>query len=46
MTVDIKTAAAMHTYRGTDYYFCNTGCAEAFDADPGRYVQTSTDSSA
>jgi hypothetical protein len=38
MTVDPTTAAAIRTYNGVNYFFCNPGCAETFDADPGRYA--------
>ncbi len=38
MTVDPESAAAHRTYNGVDYWFCNTGCALAFDADPERYL--------
>ncbi len=43
MTVDPDTAAAQRRFGGVDHYFCGTGCAEAFDADPARYVTTSPD---
>jgi Cu+-exporting ATPase len=40
MTVDPATAAE-HRGTGPDsVYFCSAGCAAAFDADPGRYVET------
>jgi YHS domain-containing protein/uncharacterized membrane protein YraQ (UPF0718 family) len=39
MTIDPTHAAAHRRYQETDYYFCNPGCAEAFDADPARYAQ-------
>ena len=38
MTVDPVTAAAIRSYNGVNYFFCNPGCAETFDADPERYV--------
>jgi len=38
MTIDPATAAAHRWYKGADYWFCNPGCAESFDADPERYV--------
>ena len=38
MTVNPATAAAHRSYEGVDYWFCNQGCAETFDADPGRFV--------
>ncbi len=39
MTIAPEHAAAHRRHRETDYYFCNPGCAEAFDADPARYLQ-------
>lgn len=39
MKIDPTTAAATREHDGTTYYFCNTGCAKEFDADPQRYVQ-------
>jgi YHS domain-containing protein/uncharacterized membrane protein YraQ (UPF0718 family) len=45
MTVDTETAA-MRTYEGVPYYFCNPRCAEAFDADPKRYAVPAKGSSA
>ncbi|HEY5266122.1 MAG TPA: permease [Acidimicrobiales bacterium] len=38
MTVNPKTSAAHRSYEGVNYWFCNPGCAESFDADPRRYV--------
>jgi YHS domain-containing protein/uncharacterized membrane protein YraQ (UPF0718 family) len=38
MTVNRATAAARRSFQGVDYWFCGLGCAEAFDADPGRHV--------
>lgn len=38
MTVDPATAAAHRRYKDADYWFCNPGCAEAFDADPEHYL--------
>ena len=38
MTVEKATAAARRTVDGADFWFCNTGCAEAFDASPGRFL--------
>ena len=37
MTIDPSTAAATREHDGTTFYFCSTGCAEAFDSDPHRY---------
>lgn len=39
MTVDPKTAAAHRHYEDHDYWFCNPGCATAFDANPGQYLK-------
>jgi YHS domain-containing protein/uncharacterized membrane protein YraQ (UPF0718 family) len=39
MTVDPATAAAARSYNGHDYFFCARGCAEAFEADPARYLE-------
>jgi len=38
MTVDPETAPAHRQRDGVDYWFCGTGCAEAFDIDPDRYA--------
>jgi xanthine dehydrogenase accessory factor len=38
MDVDVDDAAATVTHRGDRYRFCGEGCAEAFAADPGRYL--------
>jgi YHS domain-containing protein/ketosteroid isomerase-like protein len=32
-------AAATRSYKGTPYYFCNPGCADAFDQNPERYLR-------
>ena len=37
MSIDRKTAAATREHDGTTFYFCSTGCADKFDADPHRY---------
>nr|WP_274638366.1 heavy metal translocating P-type ATPase [Microbacterium bovistercoris] len=37
MKIDPKTAAATREHDGTTFYFCSTGCANTFDADPHRY---------
>ena len=28
---------ALSEHDGTEFFFCSTGCAEKFDADPHRY---------
>ena len=38
MSVDPASAAAHRVHDGMDVWFCNTGCAERFDADPTRYL--------
>jgi YHS domain-containing protein len=38
MNVDPGTAAAVRSHEGRNYFFCATGCAQAFDADPERYL--------
>ena len=37
MSIDPNTAAATREHDGADFYFCSTGCADKFDADPHRY---------
>ena len=37
MKVDPENAATSRARGGETYYFCSTGCAEAFDKDPERY---------
>jgi YHS domain-containing protein/uncharacterized membrane protein YraQ (UPF0718 family) len=39
MTVDTESAAAKRDYGGTTYYFCNPGCAKAFDRSPDTFVE-------
>lgn len=39
MTVVKATAKATYEYKGTAYYFCNTGCKEAFAKDPEKYLK-------
>lgn len=41
MSVDPDNAAAHRSYKGMDYWFCNTGCARSFDEDPKRYLPAS-----
>ncbi|TMD09491.1 MAG: YHS domain-containing protein [Chloroflexi bacterium] len=38
MTVEPESAAATREYRGKAYYFCNPGCAKAFDRKPEAFV--------
>jgi Cu+-exporting ATPase len=37
MNIDPTTAAATREHDGNEFFFCSTGCAEKFDADPHRY---------
>ncbi|MCX6570997.1 MAG: YHS domain-containing protein [Candidatus Aminicenantes bacterium] len=39
MTVVKATAKATYEYKGMAYYFCNTGCKEAFAKDPEKYLK-------
>jgi YHS domain-containing protein len=39
MTVDPATAAATRTHDGVDYFFCNPGCADKFEANPKFYLR-------
>ena len=39
MTVVKATAKATFEYKGTTYYFCSTGCKEAFAKEPEKYLK-------
>jgi YHS domain-containing protein/TusA-related sulfurtransferase len=39
MTVVKATAKATYEYKGTTYYFCNSGCKDAFAKEPGKYLK-------
>ena len=39
MTVDPESAAAKREYQGKAFYFCNPGCAKAFDRKPEAFVE-------
>jgi uncharacterized protein len=39
MTVEPESAAAKREYAGKTYYFCNPGCAKAFDLKPENFVE-------
>ncbi|HYJ87533.1 MAG TPA: heavy metal translocating P-type ATPase [Pyrinomonadaceae bacterium] len=41
MTVDPKSAAGSHEYKGTVYYFCSTHCVQKFREDPERFLNKS-----
>jgi uncharacterized protein len=38
MQVDPATAAAIRSHDGRNYFFCNPGCAEAFEREPAKYL--------
>ncbi len=38
MMVDPKRAAAKESHDGKEFYFCSTGCAATFRADPHKYA--------
>ena len=39
MTVVKANAKATYDYQGTTYYFCSTGCKEAFAKEPDKYLK-------
>jgi YHS domain-containing protein len=43
MTVDLAAPGARATVDGVDYVFCCQGCADAFVADPQRYLSASAE---
>jgi YHS domain-containing protein len=40
MSVDKSAPTAKHVHEGTVFHFCSEACADAFQADPGRYLPT------
>ena len=42
MNVDPSAAASTVSHIGKTYYFCSRGCAEKFQADPGKYLSTAS----
>jgi YHS domain-containing protein len=40
MTVEKSSASATRTHAAHTYYFCSSACAESFDAQPERFLQT------
>jgi YHS domain-containing protein len=40
MTVAKANAKGTFEFKGTTYYFCSTGCKEAFAKDPEKYLKT------
>jgi YHS domain-containing protein len=45
MKVDEKTAKYKTTYQGNTYYFCAPGCKIAFEEDPTKYINKSSEKS-
>jgi Cu+-exporting ATPase len=43
MIVDEKSAPAKTAYRETDYYFCAEYCREAFDKEPQKFINGTTE---
>lgn len=43
MEVDENSPAATYEYQGTTYYFCAPGCKAAFEKNPEKYLQSSSD---
>jgi YHS domain-containing protein/TusA-related sulfurtransferase len=39
MTVVKATAKATYEYKGNTFYFCSTGCKEAFAKEPEKYIK-------
>src|SRR4051812_8965064 len=40
MQVEADSAAGHTVHAGTTYYFCSSHCADRFESDPDRYVET------
>jgi Cu+-exporting ATPase len=38
MEVNPASAEAQSEFAGVTFYFCSQGCQNAFDAEPGRYL--------
>jgi Cu+-exporting ATPase len=43
MSVVKAKAAATYEYKGTKYYFCSTGCKDAFAKDPEKFLKKETE---
>jgi YHS domain-containing protein len=41
MEVDANNTDIKSTYQSHTYYFCAEGCKKAFDAAPGKYLESS-----
>ena len=44
MSVDPGNVAGRREHNGQEYFFCSTGCTDAFDADPDSYGSGTTPS--
>ncbi len=42
MHIDELKAVATAVYQGKTYYFCSSGCHEAFSREPAKYVEPKT----
>ncbi|VAW74611.1 Lead, cadmium, zinc and mercury transporting ATPase; Copper-translocating P-type ATPase [hydrothermal vent metagenome] len=40
MEISQITAIDEYEYEGKTYYFCASGCREAFEAEPGKYIRS------
>lgn len=42
MPVEPEAAEEQVTYQGKTYYFCSQPCADQFQANPGKFVNTAS----
>jgi P-type Cu+ transporter len=42
MMIDPTSAAGKSEYKGGAYYFCAAGCQQEFDADPEKFLSSSS----
>ena len=45
MTIDSESANSRKQLKGHTYYFCSSGCATEFEANPERYVPQTSEAS-
>ena len=43
MQIDENSAVARREHKGKTYYFCAFSCKDAFDRDPGKYIEGTTE---
>jgi YHS domain-containing protein len=43
MMIEPATAAATSEYKGATYYFCAAGCKQEFDANPEKFLGSSSE---